>query len=78
MIHNTLGDLNNYLFATLERLDDEELKGEQLEEEIKRAKAITNVASQIIGNGNLALKARAMQEETGNKEPLPPMLEAKK
>ena len=31
-MRNTLGDLNNHLFAQLERLGDEDLKDEQLHE----------------------------------------------
>ena len=52
-MRNTLGDLNNHLFAQLERLSDEEIKGEALREEIERAKAINQVAMQIINNGKL-------------------------
>lgn len=55
---NTLGDLNNHLFEQLERLNDEELQGDQLAQEIKRAGAMTNIASQIIANGDLVLKAQ--------------------
>ncbi|MHB1420738.1 MAG: hypothetical protein ACYCX4_14355 [Bacillota bacterium] len=54
---NTLGDLNNHLFAQLERLGDEDLKGEGLQEEISRAKAISDIATQVIANGSLVLKA---------------------
>lgn len=54
---NKLSDLNNHLFAEIERLGDEELIGEDLEKEIERAKAITGIATQIIANGSLALKA---------------------
>ena len=72
---NTLADLNNHLFAQLERLGDEELKGEELEEEIARSKAVTGVATQIINNGNLVLKARQQQKELLDDKSLPPMLE---
>lgn len=44
---NKIDDLRNHLFAQLERLGDESLKGEALQEEIGRAKAIGQVASQI-------------------------------
>ena len=57
-MQNTLTDLNNHLFAQLERLNDEELTGDQLAEEIERGRAVTGVASQIIANGALVLKAQ--------------------
>lgn len=62
-MNNKLTDLNNHLFAELERLSDEELKGEELEKEIERARAITSVSTQIISNGALALKAEQFKCE---------------
>lgn len=59
---NTLGDLNNHLFAQLERLGDEDIKGEELVDEINRAKAITSVAQQIIANGSLVVEAAKIFE----------------
>lgn len=62
---NKLSDLNNHLFAQLERLGDEELDGEKLAEEIDRAKAVTGVAQQIISTGSLVLKAQTFMHEYG-------------
>jgi hypothetical protein len=56
-VKNRLVDLNNHLFAEIERLGDEDLAGDALKAEIDRARAITGVASQIIGAGTLGLKA---------------------
>lgn len=75
IMKNTLGDLNMHLFAELERLGDEDIKGEELNEEIDRAKAITSVATQIISNGNLVLKSMELQKEILGDDKLPPMLE---
>lgn len=79
-MQNTLGDLNNHLFAQLERLGDEDLKGDKLSEEINRAKAISDMATQIISNGNLALKAKIFMHEYGagenEEKKMPPMLKA--
>lgn len=63
-MQNKLSDLNNHLFAQLERLGDEELSGDRLIEELARAKSIANVSSQIIQLGSLALKAEQLKYDT--------------
>lgn len=73
---NRMIDLNDHLFETLERLNDEELQGDDLERELRRAKAITGVASQIVANGQLVLKATiAKSQYMGREEKLPHLLE---
>ena len=72
---NKMTDLHNHLFAQLERLSDEELKGDGLKEEIERSKAVTAVAREIIANGSLVLKARRAIQDREIGEEVPPMLE---
>jgi len=60
---NTLGDLNNHLFEQMERLNDEGLKGEDLKEEISRARAIKDIATGIIDNANLVLQAQKFADD---------------
>lgn len=62
---NTLTDLNNYLFESLERLNDDDLNEEQLDKEIKRSEAVQKVAKTIIDNGALALQAKKHLDEYG-------------
>jgi len=64
-MQNKLTDLNNHLFAQLERLGDEDLTGDALLSEIDRAKAIKDVASQIVNNASLALRATELAFEYG-------------
>lgn len=77
MPRNTLGDLNNHLFAQLERLNDEEITGEKLEDEIIRSKAVIGVSKQIIANANVVLKAKSIELEYGknNEKEMPKMLQ---
>ena len=63
MARNTLGDLNNHLFEQLERLMDDELAGEQLREEITRAKAVASIAKEIVATGQLVLDAKKFEDD---------------
>lgn len=65
---NSLGDLNNHLFMQIERLNDEDLVGVDLEEEILRAKAVSNVAKNIIDNAALMLDATKLGLNEGIEE----------
>ena len=70
---NTLADLNNYLFESIERLNNDDLTEEELEKEIKRSEAVQKVAKTIIDNGSLALQAQKHFDEYGieNKVEMP-------
>jgi hypothetical protein len=77
---NTLADLNNYLFEALERLTDDDMDEAQLQKEITRSKAVTDVAEAIVHTGELALKAAAKAQEYGftDQAVIPAMLGAGK
>lgn len=62
---NTLTDLNNYLFESIERLLDDDLTDEELEKEIRRTETVQKVAKTIIDNGSLALQAKKHMDEYG-------------
>ena len=76
---NTLGDLNNHLFAQLEKLNDDDLNGQELESEIKRSEAMAKIADQIIKNGELQFKAMKHMDEYGyeRQKAIPEMLEVR-
>lgn len=60
-MRNTLEDLQNHLFAQLERLGDEELDEDGLSREIERAKAIGEIGKVAITNANTAMSAVRMR-----------------
>lgn len=76
---NKLSDLNNHLFAQLERLSDEDLSPEQIDREAKRGEAIVSVADQIIRNAALQIQAAKLVAEYGS-DPTPhlPLIEGGK
>lgn len=75
---NKLTDLNNHLFAQLERLSDEELTSEKIADEVKRAEAVVAVAEQIVKNADLQLKAVTILANHGDRfKPMLPMIEAR-
>jgi hypothetical protein len=65
---NTLTDLNNHLFAQLERLSVESLNGDGLKSEIDRTKAITSISQSVIANARLVLDAQNAVYDTPNYE----------
>lgn len=64
---NKLTDLNNHLFAQLERLSEEGLTAEQIEAEAARADAIVAVSEQILRGADLQLKAVTIVANHGDR-----------
>ena len=50
-----LSVLNESLFASLKKLSDPALKGDELSKEIERSKAIAEIGKQVISTGRLTL-----------------------
>ena len=71
MNNNSLSDLNQHLFAQLERMSGE-MSADQVDQEAKRADALVSVADQITKNADLQLKAAKLFAEHG--QPVLPML----
>jgi hypothetical protein len=65
---NTLTDLNNHLFAQLERLGNESLNSDELKTEIERTKAISAISQNVIANARLVLDAQNAVYDTPNYE----------
>lgn len=75
---NKLSDLNNHLFSQLERLNNEDLKGEDLMNEIERGKAIAAVSNQVINAAKVAVDAiRLVAAGHVHKEDIPLLIESK-
>lgn len=62
---NKLTDLNDHLFAQLERLSDESLSPDEIAKEVTRAQAVVQVADCIVANAGVQLKAVQLAAEHG-------------
>lgn len=67
MAKSKLANLDEHLFAALERLGDEDLSSEQVETEALRAEAIVKLADQVTENAKTKLNAAKLYAEHGNK-----------
>ena len=65
MPRNTLDDLANILFEQIEKMNDDELEGEKLKEELAKLDAIDKASKQIINIANVKLQARKHMDEYG-------------
>jgi len=73
-LKNTLLDLNNYLFEEIERLNDESLSTEQLQQEINRSKAIEGIAARAIDNAKVVLDAARVRDSMYELKPAVPRM----
>lgn len=64
---NKLTDLNDHLFAQMERLSEEDLSADQIEQECKRADAIVAVSDQILQGASTQLKAATLIANHGDR-----------
>ena len=74
---NKLIDLNNHLYAQMERLTDESVDAKKMAEEINRSRAVTDVAKRIIETGRLVLDSlKETAKYTGDLVKVPTMLKS--
>ncbi|EAW4165961.1 TPA: hypothetical protein JD893_23030 [Citrobacter freundii] len=67
---NTIQDLMNHQFAMLETVTDPNIKGEVLQEELARAKAVVEICGTMVSTYRIALDAqKAVYEGTAGSVP---------
>lgn len=64
---NRITDLNDHLFAQIERLSAEGLTKEQLEAEVQRTDAMVKVADMIVDNARLGIQAATLVANHGDR-----------
>jgi len=66
--NTSMAGLHDILFQQLERISNEDLKGDALKEELTRSETICDIASQIINAGDLVVKVARLNNDLTGKE----------
>lgn len=64
---NKIDDVRDHLFEALERLKDEDIDSKRLDREIRRAKAVREVADSIIGTAKAETDRMRVVSDAGIK-----------
>lgn len=64
---NKLGNLDDHLFAQLERLADPNLTAEEIEQEVKRSEAIVALSDKVVDNAKVKLGAAKLYADHGDR-----------
>lgn len=65
-MRTSITDLNNLLFEQIERITNDDLSEEELDREVKRVKAVTDIAKTIVDNNRVAVDALKYLEPVGS------------
>lgn len=69
---NKLSDLNDILFAQLERLTNDDLPADQIEQEVSRTQSVVQIADRIVDTARLQLDgAKFIADHSGKGAQLP-------
>lgn len=71
MARNKLSDLNDHLFAQIERLTDNENTDTCVDLEVSRSKALTQLAGCIVNTHKIVLDAVKFSSEEGKSDIIP-------
>lgn len=74
-MQNKISDLNNHLFAQLEKLTEEDLSENELKKEIERSKAVSMIAANILDVAKVSVDAMKIISKGGvHESQMPKML----
>jgi hypothetical protein len=65
MARNKMEDLRNHLFEAMERINDDELTSEQVENEVRKSRVLSSLSTSIIDSAKLEIDfLKATEQDT--------------